>query len=75
VIIWALDHGGGYERFLSLIYKICKKNKEDWTSVEKGLFFFEKLVFLIEINDCPSFKKTGFQIYKIKIRSVIQKAY
>ena len=25
--------GGGEERFLSLPYKICKKNKEDWTSV------------------------------------------
>lgn len=31
--------GEGEERFLSLGYKICKKNKEDWTSVEKGLFF------------------------------------
>ena len=31
--------GGSGERFLSLSYKICKKNKEDWTSVEKGLFF------------------------------------
>ena len=29
--------GGGDERFLSLIYKICKKNKEDWTSVDKRL--------------------------------------
>jgi len=37
VNIWALGHGGGYERFLSLIYKICKKNKEDWTSVDKRL--------------------------------------
>jgi len=32
-------HGGGGERCLSLAYKICKKNKEDWTSVEKGLIF------------------------------------
>ena len=29
--------GGGEERFLSLAYKICKKNKEDWTSVDKRL--------------------------------------
>jgi hypothetical protein len=26
-------HGGGGERCLSLAYKICKKNKEDRTSV------------------------------------------
>ena len=45
--------GGGGERSLSLTYKICKKNKEDWTSVEKGLIFFGKLVFLIEINNGP----------------------
>jgi hypothetical protein len=42
VIIWALDHGGGYERFLSLAYKICKKNKEDWTSVDKRIKCFIK---------------------------------
>jgi len=40
VNIWALDLGGGEERFLSLAYKICKKNKEDWTSVDKGLKSF-----------------------------------
>jgi hypothetical protein len=34
-------HGGGGERCLSLAYKICKKNKEDWTSVEKGLNFLK----------------------------------
>ncbi len=31
-------HGG--ERFLSLHNKLCKKNKDDWTSVEKVLKFF-----------------------------------
>ena len=42
--IWALDLGGsgGEERFLSLAYKICKKNKEDWTSVDKRLKSFIK---------------------------------
>jgi len=35
-------HGGGGERGLSLANKICRKNKEDWTSVEKRLVFFEK---------------------------------
>ena len=47
------SHGGGGESCLSLAYKICKKNKEDWTSVEKRLVFFEKLVLLIKINDYP----------------------
>jgi hypothetical protein len=44
VKIWALDlgGGGGEERFLSLAYKICKKNKEDWTSVDKRLKRFIK---------------------------------
>ena len=35
------SHGGGGESFLSLAYKICKKNKEDWTSVEKRLVFLK----------------------------------
>jgi hypothetical protein len=34
-------YGGGGERGLSLTNKICKKKKEDWTRVEKGLIFLE----------------------------------
>lgn len=40
--------GGGGERFLSLDYKICKKNKEDWTCVEKGLKFFKHICPLVD---------------------------
>lgn len=36
-------YGGGGERGLSLTYKICKKNKEDWTSVEKEIIFLENV--------------------------------
>jgi hypothetical protein len=46
--------GGGSERFLSLDNKICKKNKGDWTSVEKKLNFLIKSIshFNLLTHEC-----------------------